>query len=112
LAVINVDGIIEEVDALWKQFEKVQQECSSLGATDTEPDWQFENAVRIALRDDKVAVPTTADGWELFTTQAGAEAAARKLHDACRPICELVQLHRGRSQFFDHVKGKLWRVDV
>ena len=83
------------------------------GANDTEPDYQYQNAVLNAVLGRKF-VNMTADEWELYSDTSGVDKAAKLLNVQTRKITKLIlgakvsELHEIR----EWVHNNLWRVDL
>lgn len=104
-------GAVAELEKAVVAFEKVQRKHAKLGAGDTEPEYQFHNALRHAVQGRR-QVPVTAGQWELFDEQPGAEGAARELRRACERAVDVVLEARlaDRPELIRFLRGYCWRV--
>lgn len=67
------------VKAAIKNFEAVQAKYRRFGATDTEPDSVFQGLLWHALHGPALAVPQTAEGWQLYSNSMDCDEAAAAL---------------------------------
>lgn len=82
---------LEKLKKLIKAFETRQEKYADLGATDTEPDWQFQNVLRTTILGGVAKMPETARDWELYSREAGAGRAARSLTAAAKKVVEHIR---------------------
>lgn len=60
-------------------FGNAQSALRAYGASDTEPDSIFQKLLNDIAKGAAPKIPRTADEWELYTTLAGSDFAAKKL---------------------------------
>lgn len=104
------------VDELVKTFRAAQRREAEFGASDTEPDWVWQDYVAKAmgLREGAPHLPQDAEEWEIYTDLDGSDAAARRLSQA------LVELTGGLKgllaedppSVLQALREKLWRLDL
>jgi hypothetical protein len=74
---------VEELKQIVTDMDALMSELSKFGAADSEPDGVFQSLLMQAIRGKDPKVPTTADGWELYSMH-GAGGAARRLASKAR----------------------------
>ena len=103
---------LETLKALHKQMDQLQTKLSNWGASDTEPDYHYQNAVRNAFS-GKEFEPLTCRQWEMFD-KPGFENAVRLMNSLTQkivnyirstPLSEIGELKKWAQQ-------NLWRVDI
>lgn len=67
---------------------------ASLGASDTEPRGEFAQIVIDLARDRDPEVPTTVDGWQLYSEMKGNGFAAIALTRAARKVVRIGKADR------------------
>jgi hypothetical protein len=82
----SVDSIREAVE----NFRKVQDSLDEFGTTDTEPERIFQVRLKWALQGKQFELPSTADGWDLYSEEEGSDAAAQQLYFAARKVVDLI----------------------
>jgi hypothetical protein len=99
----------EQLRAKIKEMDKLMSDVG-FGATDTEPqaEWQFA-LVQAAAR-GHIKVPQTANGWQIYSSQAGSERAAHKLTEKATEICKWICEHNTDGSLNELVKGECWRI--
>mgnify|MGYP006275271297 CR=1 FL=1 len=102
---------LDEIRTAIRKFEMVQNEFGRFGAGDTEPDGHFQWAILKAFEGEKVEIPTTAEGWELFRDMKGCSKAATALFNACMEVVKLVVNFPDKddAEFVDFIKDQCWR---
>jgi hypothetical protein len=103
---------LEKVKVAVEVMENTMREYSEYGANDTEPHTALQLSMGWALLYDKIAVPTKARQWELFTHSMKCGAAGRALSKAARVLCKLVAKHRTVPEVREYVTNYCWRVDL
>lgn len=92
-------------------FEQVQRSLNGFGAGDTEPDCEFQYMLSQAVQGKPVETEKDANGWQLYSSEPGAEEAARKLSEAAQKACQAVSdckiSDEGVQQY---VRGYCWRI--
>lgn len=109
--------ILDQIKAEIKNFEKLQVKWAHTGAQDTEPDGVFQRRLYRAVHGKSVAIPTTVDGWELFSEEEGeepigSEQAAMQLSAQMALIVRLIQsCPLGESEELrKYLNDYCWRV--
>jgi hypothetical protein len=74
----------------YEAAERVFVELSEYGASDTEPDYHFQRALKTAF-EGKAKIPASASEWQLFSSMNGSGAAAKRLTQATRRVCTLIR---------------------
>lgn len=78
-------------DEAVKKFEQAQQAYMHFGAWDTEPRGVFADLIEDTYRGKEVTVPTTVEGWQLYSDMKGNGLAAAALTRAARRAVEAAQ---------------------
>ena len=73
------------------RFNKTCQANSHFGACDSEPQHIFRGLIRRALKGKPVTIPTTAQGWEIYSDMDGADKVASLMADAAGPAVEMAK---------------------
>lgn len=81
---------VDKLKAAVKAFEAEQSKYAEFGASDTEPDWVFQNALARAINGEEATMPTSPRDWQLFADVKGCGRAARALTAACRKAVKLI----------------------
>lgn len=81
---------LDTLKGLIREFEKVQAKYAKRGAQDTEPDGVFHFILVGTAKGKTVRVPTTVEGWELYSG-ADSEQAARDLAEAAQKCVDLLK---------------------
>ncbi|QIG58178.1 hypothetical protein SEA_SKOG_26 [Gordonia phage Skog] len=63
---------------------------SGFGAEDTEPRWVANDAIASFLKSEEVHIPESAYEWQLYSSQPGAEKAAKEMSAALRAIIDTI----------------------
>lgn len=104
------------VQKVMNDWDKLSTKHAKFGASDTEPDWQFQNSIRCALN-GKNSVPQSPNAWEIFTFDGyknGSEKAAKELTKFTQKVVDQIlatptgEIADLKREFQEH----LWRVDV
>jgi hypothetical protein len=100
------------IKALIRTFEAAQERWKEYGAADTEPDGIWQGLVRDAIFGRTPKIPETADEWDLFDQEPGAEAAAAALAAAARAAVEAIGglPLAAVGPIRDSLRGYCWRV--
>jgi hypothetical protein len=106
---------LETLKSLIKEFEEVQTRHEGLGAGATEPDGVFQVCLKRAFKGRDQKVPDTADGWQLYSSEKGADVAAGELAAVTRKCVEFVRgmgdaPHREVKEVEKYLKDYCWRV--
>lgn len=103
---------LDELKKRITAFEKAQRKWAKAGAADTEPDGLWQVRLVRALEGKDPNVPTTAEGWELYTTNPEAEKAAAELAAACKDACDFIKsVPLGESgPVREYLEAYCWRV--
>jgi predicted DNA-binding protein YlxM (UPF0122 family) len=108
----TVKTTLSELKKLIGKFEKTANKYRRFGATDTEPDGVFQWLLVQAVKGKKPTVPTTVDGWELYSDMVGNGAAAANLGRSARTCVEFIGsipvAHVGEVQ--EYLRSYCWRV--
>lgn len=91
-----------------KNFEQTQSKFRSFGATDTEPDTIFQSLLRKAMSNKEFEVPTTPNGWELYSDMPGVDEAAKELAEAAKKCVEIIS---EAGQISSFIKSYCWRYN-
>ena len=106
---------LDEFQRLVKNFEAVQTQYRRCGAEDTEPDGVFQVIIVRAFKGEPTAIPTTSQGWQLYSMKRASPTAARRLADAallCTQYLSSVELTRQEAQEFEsYLRDYAWRVE-
>jgi hypothetical protein len=95
---------------IMKEWDKVQGKYSKFGATDTEPDWHFQDALRHAYQGVR-KVPVDGN-WELFSSVPGSRAAAKELTKFTEEAVAAI-LQGSREKFsVEDARDHIWRVNL
>jgi hypothetical protein len=73
------------------RFNHTCQKHRDFGACDSEPHHIFDNLIRRALKGKPVTIPTTAQGWELYSDMDGADIVAASLANDAEPCVEMAK---------------------
>lgn len=102
-----------------EKMHELMNEHSHYGATDTEPDWQWQNCLRLAVNgnfDFQKVVPQHAEGWELFSSMPGVHAVADELSNQATEVVDLIRQcsmeELAELRVHLEVEGFCWRVDL
>lgn len=88
---ISSKRIVTGLEKLIGAFEQAQSKYRRFGAGDTEPDGVFHRCLVRAFKGGTFEVPTTAQGWELYSDMPGAGVAARALAARTKKCVEFIQ---------------------
>ncbi len=91
-------------EELTTNLVRVQNQFSSFGACDTEPDLEIHLAMRTAIQTGVVELP---NNWQLFTCSMDCREAEAALNAALLPLLEYVA-EAGRIR--KKVKDFCWRA--
>jgi hypothetical protein len=103
----------EIIDMEHQKMRQLQRRFSKYGASDTEPDWHYQYAIKKAIMVGAYFDGLTSSGWELYSGEKGVEKAAAALNNHTAdmvkfildtPISELKSLR-------DWADLNLWRVN-
>lgn len=99
-----------EIKAAISQFEEVQKKFGKFGACDTEPDGIFQCVVMDAFEKNKVEIPSTGRGWQLYSSM-DCEDAALALCNACNEVVKLIVNFpdKDNEEFVRFIKDYCWR---
>jgi len=95
-----------------KKWGELQRKLSSFGASDTEPDGVFQHCLRQTVDAAPLAVPSTAQDWQLYTGVTGVGTAARRLTVSlkrCIKALEAIPLGE-KAELDSYLDGILWRA--
>jgi hypothetical protein len=73
------------------RFNKTRQNHRQFGTCDSEPYHIFRNLIRRALKGKPVTIPTTAQGWEIYSDMDGADIVAATLAADVEPCVEMAK---------------------
>jgi len=105
---------LREIKNKIKSFEELQDSVYG-GASDTEPDGEFQLALCHAAH-GKLKVPQSADDWQLISYNAEhlrkSTPAAKKLTKACIEISEMIMdvSIRESKEVIEYLKDYCWRI--
>lgn len=96
------------------EFEQVQWDVGC-GATDTEPDYEWQRALKVAVIDGLKSIPSTGREWNLLTVSYPADeiaAAAKTLHDKAEEVVDFVLDTKLRevNELRNYINDYAWRV--
>lgn len=105
---------IEKLKERVETFKKYQRMFSKFGAEDTEPDWEFENAIRDAYQGKEAHVPSSAYEWQLYDGMDGVDAAAIDLTNIAKQAVEALQkIPMGlKADLRKYLDSWVWRADL
>ena len=104
---------LELLVAAHKEMDELQISLSDFGASDTEPDWHYQDAVRNAIN-GKAFGYLSAKQWELFSDMSGANRAAQKMNKATRKVVDLILWAplKEQDEIREWVSQNFLRVDI
>jgi len=73
------------------RFNHTCQNHRQFGACDSEPQHIFRGLIRRALKGKPVTIPTTAQGWEIYSDMDGADIVAATLAADVEPCVEMAK---------------------
>lgn len=91
----------EAADAWYAAADKY----SEFGASDTEPRAEFAQIVIDLAHNREPKVPTTVDGWQLFSEMKGNGFAAISLTRAAKKVVKIGQQSRGEAILYAEEQG-------
>lgn len=77
----------EKLKRMCRDFEMLQSKWAEFGAYDTEPDGEFQHALRKAQAGERY-VPQSAEQWQLYTTSMNCGKAGHELSEQCGKIVD------------------------
>ncbi len=100
----------EEIKKAIADFGKLQRQLSKFGATDTEPDGEFQVALVRAFNGKSPRVPQDVEQWELYST--APESAAKQLTSATQILVNMIKgvKTQNRPRLQKYLKSFCWRV--
>lgn len=103
---------IQKLTEARENFERVQRSLSKYGASDTEPDWVFQDQIRSAIRGEKYQ-PLSADGWQLYTVSRRCDGTAKRLNVATQKVVNIIATAPmgERKDIEAWVRQFCWRLD-
>ena len=104
--------MLEEIQEEIGKFNKLQTELGEYGASDTEPDYVFQDCLIQALKGRSTSdIPTSASDWHLFK-RPGVGAAVKQLSGKAKRICSLILKTTLAEQdtVKAYIKDYCWRI--
>jgi hypothetical protein len=103
---------VTRLEAAVENFKCRQNKYCHLGASDTEPDCEFQACIARTWQGREPRVPDGAEEWQLYSDMAGAKAAARSLSAATRRVVKAIQSApmSKRGELREFLAGFMWRV--
>ena len=81
---------LERVAQSVTKMEEVMQKYSGFGASDTEPDWQFQNLLARVVQGKEYKIPQ-GEEWELYTATMSCKRAANALTSQAARVVKAVE---------------------
>jgi hypothetical protein len=106
---------LERVKLMHDNFSTVQNSLRKWGATDTEPDYVYQNAVRRAINGKPfILVDGTDNPWQLYSSVKGYQRANKILTTACRKVARVIDgaLNKDMPLIRDWAYQNMHRVDI
>lgn len=105
--------LLLELKAAHEHFRDVQNKLTNFGAGDSEPDGEYEEAVRQALHGLPFK-PLSAEEWQLYTCSMKCDMAAKRLNHALQRVVNTISVMTlaERPAVMVWVKTWAWRVDM
>jgi chromosome segregation and condensation protein ScpB len=82
-------------------FDKCCQDFREYGACDSEPQSIVRALIRNALKGRQVNIPTTASGWELYSSMEDADIVAGLLAERAKPLVEMARQASKIAEYCD-----------
>lgn len=79
-----------DVQTAMSNLETYRREKDDYGVRDSEPVWILSRIIKRAVEGDNPKIPTTADGWEIYSSMEGAEDVAQNLHTLTSALVEAI----------------------
>ena len=79
-----------DVQTAMRNLETYRREKDDYGVRDSEPVWILSRIIKKAVNGHDPKVPTTADGWEIYSSMEGAEDVAQNLHTLTSKLLEAI----------------------
>jgi len=109
---MNTMTRLERVKLMHDNFSTVQDSLREWGATDTEPDYVYQNSVRRAIHGKPFILVDGSDNpWQLYSSMKGYKAANKKLTAACGRVVRAIDGADG-LRIRDWAEENMDRVDI
>jgi len=106
-------GSLAIIKKKFEDFEKAQYELREFGASDSEPDWVFQDIIRQIIKGDKAEIPASANDWQIFSNMKGSNRAAKILSSKTEALVKAIQnvTVAELQEVREYLKGQCHRVD-